>query len=649
MILVCLAAVPASWAQTAEAGKTHFENRCAGCHGGDGNGGEHGPAILNRLGTRNDEELAAFIRQGLPARGMPPTVLPDAGMKQLVSHLRTIQPRRRQAPIVRGKVETVDGRSLEGVILGKSSREVQLKTDDDKIHLLRKQGEKYRTATSQQDWPTYHGNLGGNRYSAMNQINAGNVARLAPAWMFNFTSTSRLQTTPIVVEGIMYVTSANECYALDAGSGKQLWHFQRPVTKGLVGNAAGGFNRGAAVSGDRLFMVTDHAHILALNRFTGAVLWDTEMADYRQNYNATGAPIVVGNLVVSGTAGGEEGVRGFVAAYDQTTGKEAWRFWTVPKPGEPGSETWKGVDIEHGGAPTWFTGTYDPALDLVYWPTGNASPDLNGDNRLGDNLYACSILAIEAKTGKLKWYYQFTPHDEWDWDATEPPVLLDINWKGQPRKLLVQANRNGFLYILDRQTGKLLQGTPFVKKLTWAKGIGEDGRPILNPNQTPSPEGSLICPSLSGATNHFSTSYNPGTGMYYVQTLESCAVYVKRPATWAAGRGFWGGTTRQAPGDTQQKVLRAFDLQTGKAVWELPQEGSGASWGGVLSTAGGLVFFGEDSGDFMAADANTGKPVWRFPTNHLWRASPITYMFDGKQHIAVAAGASILSFALAGN
>ena len=245
-------------------------------------------------------------------------------------------------------------------------------------------------------------------------------------------------------------------------------------------------------------MVTDHAHVIALNRFTGALLWETEMADWRQNYNATGAPLVVGNLVVTGTSGGDEGVRGFVAAYDQASGKEVWRFWTVPRPGEPKSETWQGKGIEHPGATTWLTGTYDPELDTVYWPTGNPSPDLIGDDRGGDNLYSDSIVALNAKTGTLKWHFQFTPHDVWDYDAQETPALIDATWQNRPRKLLVQANRNGFFYVLDRTDGRFLLGKQYAKNVTWASGLTAEGRPIVVPNMEPSLEGKRVCPSLDG-------------------------------------------------------------------------------------------------------------------------------------------------------
>jgi alcohol dehydrogenase (cytochrome c) len=370
------------------------------------------------------------------------------------------------------------------------------------------------------------------------------------------------------------------------------------------------------------------------------------MADWRQNYNATGAPLVVGNLVVTGTSGGDEGVRGFVAAYDQATGKEAWRFWTVPRPGEPKSETWQGKGIEHPGATTWLTGTYDPQLDTVYWPTGNPSPDLIGDDRGGDNLYSDSVVALDAKTGRLKWHFQFTPHDVWDYDAQETPALVDATWQGRPRKLLVQANRNGFFYVLDRTDGTFLLGKQYAKTVTWASGLTAQGRPMTVPNMEPSLEGKRVCPSLEGSSNWYSTSFNPATGLYYVQTNDKCGVFTKTPMEWEAGKGFMGGSFKQAPGEPAQRVLRAIDIQTGRIVWELPQTGNVDSWGGVLSTAGGVVIFGEDSGSLMAADATSGKPLWSFQTSQLWKASPMTYSFDNQQYVAVASGPNIIAFGL---
>src|SRR5580765_8670509 len=388
-------------AQPRTTGKAAYRQLCARCHGADGRGGEFAPDIVARAAAKSDAELGALIRQGVPAKGMPPSALTTDAMRGLIAFIRTFRENTDDAP-ARLSV-TSDKGPLQGVVLTQSATGLALRDDDGRIHLLRRAGDQYRTVTSQADWPTYNGQPTGSRFSALTGIDTANVGRLAPAWTFTLDGASRLEVTPVVVDGVMYVTTANECYALDAGSGRQLWHFKRPRTRGLSGDAAGGINRGVAVAGDRVFMVTDHAHVIALSRSTGAVLWDAAMADWRLNYGATSAPLAAGGLVISGTSGGDEGIRGFLAAFDQATGREVWRVWTVPKPGEPGSETWRGKDIEHGGAPTWFTGSYDAALDLVYWPTGNPGKEYNGDDRQGDNLYANSILALERKTGKLKW------------------------------------------------------------------------------------------------------------------------------------------------------------------------------------------------------------------------------------------------------
>jgi alcohol dehydrogenase (cytochrome c) len=628
-------------------GRTQFEGHCVVCHGKDGNGGELGPAILTRIGNYSDAELATLIHEGLPNSGMPRNNLTDAETRALITFLQSLKTSAEGVPLARATVSLTGGGTLAGAVLNKSSQEMQLLADSDqKVHLLRKDGTGYRAVTSQSDWPTYHGDVGGNRYTTLNQINKSNVTKLAPKWIFPLVNTSPLEGTPVVVSGIMYMTSANECYALDAGSGRQIWHYQRRKTRSLVGNAAGGINRGAAVAGDKVFMATDNAHVIALNRYTGKLLWDTEMADWHLNYNATGAPMTVGNLVISGVAGGDEGARGFVAAFDQSTGKEAWRFWTVPKPGEPGSETWKGRDIDHPSGATWLTGTYDAQLDTIYWPTGNPGPDLNGDERGGDNLYASSLVALDAKTGRMKWYFQYTPHNVWDWDAQQPPVLVDTVWNGQPRKLILHANRNGFFYVLDRTNGKLLLAKPFVKKLTWASGIDANGRPVLIPGQEPTAAGNSVCPSLLGGTNWFSTSFNPATKLYYVQTLERCSSFTKTAMDWKAGTGYFGGSFGDAPGDVPQKILRAINIETGAIAWELRQTGTGNSWGGTLSTASGLVFFGEDSGSLMAADAVSGKTLWEFPAHQIWKASPMTYSFDGKEFVAVASGSNLIAFGL---
>jgi len=502
------------------------------------------------------------------------------------------------------------------------------------------------------DWPTYHGRLSGNRHSSLGQIHTGNVAQLAPKWIFSIPNARRLEVTPVVVDGVMYVTTANRAYALDAQSGRQIWRYQRPLTKGLVGDAAGAINRGVAVLDDKVFMVTDHAHLIALHRLTGRLLWDVEMADYRQHYGATSAPLVVKDLVISGISGGDEGVRGFLDAYKASTGERVWRFWTIPAPGEPLSETWVGnalppsVVLQHGCAATWLTGTYDPQANLLYWTTGNPCPDYNGDERKGDNLYSDSVLALEPETGKLRWYYQYTPHDLHDWDAQQTPMLIDAEFQGRRRQLLAQANRNGFFYVLDRITGALLLAKPFVEQLTWASGIGPDGRPQVLSGGAPTPAGMKVCPAVEGATNWMSTSYNPEAGLFYVMALEKCVIYSKSTEPWERGKSFYGGGTREVPDEPGRKYLRAIDVQTGKIVWQYPQIGPGNSWGGTLSTTGGLVFFGDDSGAFAAVEAKSGKPLWYFHTNELWKASPMTYLAGGKQYVAVAAGSNILAFGL---
>jgi alcohol dehydrogenase (cytochrome c) len=321
-----LLAAPAAMAQDADPGRVVFEARCARCHGSDGNGAEMGPAIRGRLAGRNDQQLVTLIREGLPGQGMPAIQVSDAEMGPLTRFLRTLQTRMgREKPVVRAQVTTTDGKSLEGEVLNQGFDDMQLRTGDKRIHLLRRVGERFREVTSSGDWPGYNGDPGGNRYTTLSQITKANVARLTPKWMFSVPNASRLQVTPVVTGGLMYVSVANECYALDAGSGREVWHYRRPVTRGT---AAGGTNRGVATAGDRVFMETDNAHMIAIDRFTGELIWDTELADSRQSYFATSAPLAVGNLIIGGTGGGEHGTRGFLAALDQATGKEVWRFWT---------------------------------------------------------------------------------------------------------------------------------------------------------------------------------------------------------------------------------------------------------------------------------------------------------------------------------
>jgi alcohol dehydrogenase (cytochrome c) len=494
------------------------------------------------------------------------------------------------------------------------------------------------------EWPTYAGDLSGNRHSALHQINAQNAGQLQLQWTYPL-ATPGTQTTPVVADGVMYVTAPGEVCALDSRTGSDIWCYTRPNARPQgeqnagVRNASREPNRGVALLGDRLFYATADAHLLCINRLTGAVMWDVVMPETPGRFSATAAPLVVGDLVISGIGGGDGPLRGFLAAYKATTGQQVWRFWTVPKRGEPGSETWSGKAIETGGGATWVTGSYDVGSGLLYWTTGNPFPATDGDDRKGLNLYTNCVLALEAKTGKLRWYYQFTPHDLHDWDATEPLLLVDTKYRGRDRKLLLQANRNGFFYVLDRTNGEVLLGKPFVRKLNWASGIGPDGVPQLLPANLPTAAGVKGCPAVRGATNWYATAFNPDTRLLYVMAVEDCSIYRQ-----SQRGGYFGYRDTSDPGE---KYLRALDIETGKIAWEIKQVGSPESnYSGVLSTAGGLLFYGETGGTFAAVEAKTGRTLWRFDGNASWRASPMTYMVNGRQYVAIASGSNILSFAL---
>jgi alcohol dehydrogenase (cytochrome c) len=496
------------------------------------------------------------------------------------------------------------------------------------------------------DWPSYNGQLSGNRYTELAQITPDNIRKLAPKWIYPGGAGRGLEVTPIVVDGIMYVTRVNSASALDARTGREIWRYSRPQTKNLTGDASSGINRGVAVLGDRVFIVTDNAHLLALHRVNGALLWDVTMADSNKHYGSTSAPLIAGDLVIAGVSGGDEGIRGQLNAFSASTGEHVWRFWSIPAPGDPEASSWVGRALEHGCGATWLTGTFDNETNTLVWPIGNPCPDFNGDERKGDNLYTDSVVALDPQTGKLKWHYQFTPHDLHDWDATETPMLVDMNYQGEPRKLLLQGNRNGFFYVLDRTNGKFLAASPFVKKLTWASKIAPDGRPVLAEGWQPTIEGTEVCPSMDGASNWMSTVYHPGTGLFYLMALEKCNIFSKNSEWWKQGESFYGGSARPVTAEQPRKFLRAMDPQTGKIVWEYEQTGPGAAWGGLLGTASGLLFACDDDGAFTALNAKTGAPLWNFPVGAHWHASPMTYMVDGKQYIAVAVNSSIIAFGL---
>jgi len=507
--------------------------------------------------------------------------------------------------------------------------------------------EMLQAAPVADNWPSYNGDYTGQRFSQLADITAGNVHRLAAQWMFHSNASDRLEGTPVVINGIMLMTAANDAYALDARTGRVIWHYARPVTEGLIDDASAHHNRGVAVWKSRVYMETDNAHLLCLDARSGHLIWDVEYADTKtQNYGATSVPLVVKDLVLVGTSGGDDGVRGFLAAYDAQTGALRWKLWTIPAPGEPGSESWPGETYLRGGGTTWMPGTYDPALNTIYWGTGNAAPDFDGSGRPGDNLYTASVLAIDPDTGKMRWHFQFTPHDVYDYDGQETPVLIDTTWQGQPRKLLVQANRNGYVYILDRTNGAFLTATPFLDTINWAKGIDPRGRPIYS-GIMPTPAGAKICPGYAGGTNWYAPTYNPQLGQFFFLSFTGCNIYYsgQTPQTYKFGEAFYSTGTKRVPGETGRRILQSYDVNKGTFAWRYSQTPGNGS-GGALATAGGLIFFGDDSDAFEAVEAATGKPLWHFNTGQPINASPMSYAYAGRQYVAIAAGSNVISFAL---
>jgi alcohol dehydrogenase (cytochrome c) len=501
-----------------------------------------------------------------------------------------------------------------------------------------------RAETEPGNWLTYSGNYQGHRFSPLKQINTTNVAGMKPLWMYQMRDLGKVVATPIVVDGILYLSEKPHVVtALDGKTGRPLWTYRRPVPPDIRG-CCGQPARGLAILDDLLYFGTMDAKLVALDMHTGKPRWEVTVADYKLGHSITVAPLALKDKIIVGIAGGEFGIRGFLDAYDARTGKQCWRLWTIPGPGEPGHETWEGDSWKTGGAPTWVTGAYDPELNLLYWGTGNPGPDWNGDDREGDNLYSDSLLAIDPDTGKLKWHFQFTPHDEHDWDANQTPVLIDGTIKGRPRKLVVTANRNGFYYVLDRVTGEFLRGEPFIKQ-TWAKGLDPKGRPIRLPNTFPTTEGTVVYPGIGGGTNWQAPSWSPLTRLFYVMAQDNQRhEYFKNNEPYRPGELFEGGGFRNLPGDEPPGVVKAIEAETGKIRWEFRMYSYVMA--GVLSTAGGLVFGASGEGHFVAFDAESGKPLWRFQTGARILANPISYQVGGKQQVAISSGQTLLVFGI---
>jgi alcohol dehydrogenase (cytochrome c) len=493
-------------------------------------------------------------------------------------------------------------------------------------------------------WLSYAGDYTGQRFSPLTQITPANAAQLTPQWTYQTGVPGRFEASAIVVDGILYLSGwDNHVWAVDARSGREIWHYRRQLPQNLA-ICCGRVNRGLAIYRDRLYMATLDARLVALDMKTGSVVFDVEIDDYKRGYSSTPAPLVVKDKVIVGHAGADYALRGFLDAYDANTGARAWRFWTVPENGEPGGDTWPAIARIRGGGATWKTGSYDPDLNLIYWGTGNPGPDLNGADRQGDNLFTSAIVALDADTGKLRWHFQFTPHDTHDWDAAQMPVLADISLKGRARKVVMLANRNGFFYVLDRATGEFLLGRPFVKT-TWAETLATDGRPVLLPNSDPNEQGSRTCPGPLGGTNFNSPSYSRSTELFYVMTRQdTCVTFFAWKQEPQFGQLFLGGGFGSDAGGGGYGALVAIDPVTGLTKWAFKL--ISPSWGGVLSTAGGVVFSGDNEGNALAIDARTGGLLWRYQTGAAIYAPPTTYLLDGRQHVLIPAGTTLTAFAL---
>ena len=494
------------------------------------------------------------------------------------------------------------------------------------------------------NWLMYSGTLDSQRFSRLEQIHNRNVGKLELKWAYQIPQIDRAETVPLVVDGVMFITeSPSNLVAVDAATGRVYWRYDHELPDDLR-ICCGRNNRGVAILGETLYMSTLDAHLVAIDARTGNLLWDKEVGDYKAGYSKTAAPLIVKDKVVTGIAGGEFGIRGFLDAYDAETGSLEWRTHTIPGPDHPDNQTWAGDSWRTGGSPTWITGSYDPDLDLVYWGTGNPGPDWNGDVRMGDNLYSDSALALDGNTGEMAWYFQFTPHDVHDWDAIQVPILADIEFNGEPRKVMMWANRNAFYYTLDRETGEFLVGKPYARQ-TWAEGLDEKGRPIRLPDTFPTPEGTIVSPTVLGGTNWWSPAYSPRTGLLYVNAFDGEAEFFIRDEEYREGDRFTGGGSQSVlPNAKYFSAIRALDPRTGDRRWEFPIEPR--STAGALTTAGDLVFSGSGDGYFYALDAVSGEELWHISVGRTVHAAPMTYAVNGKQYVTVAAGNVVYTFGL---
>jgi alcohol dehydrogenase (cytochrome c) len=499
------------------------------------------------------------------------------------------------------------------------------------------------------DWLSYSGGYKSERFSPLGQINPANVSQLKVMWAYQMQAAGIAgaglqETTPLVANGIMYLTEApSSVTALDARTGNLLWHWKPDISEEVLNIGFPRINRGVALLDDSVFVATLEARLFALDAISGAVRWEATVADNSVGFSLTLAPLALDGKIIVGVSGAEAGIRGFIDAYDSNTGEQLWRTFTVPEPGEPGSETWRGEAWQTGGGSTWLTGSFDAELNTLYWTTGNPAPDWNGDLRPGDNLFTCAVLALNPDTGEMLWHFQYTPHDTHDWDANQIPVLIDGEFEGKQRKLLALADRNAFYYLIDRETGEYLLGEEYSYQ-TWAEGIDDLGRPIVKLNTEPTREGNLVWPSLQGATNWFSPSYNPITGQFFVPNRRMGAIYYKADVEYTPGAPFLGGGEQALDGDQASGAIVALDAMTGRQEWEF--ELLTPPWSGVMATGGGLVFGSSAEGVFFALDAATGNPLWNFNSGAHIRTNPMGFAVDDNQRVAIVGGRTLFVFGL---
>lgn len=608
-----------------------FRSECASCHGIGGTG-PTGPDLTTgpyRYGI-SDWALFKTISEGIPGTAMQGLDVAEDSIWRLVTYVRWL---------------AADAAEEDSAAVAPPPRVTFERLVD--------------ASDEPQNWLTYGGDYTSRRFSRLVGIDRENVRQLELLWVRQlYTSDAHVETSPLVVDDVMFITEPpSNILALDARTGHVLCRYTRSVPRDLR-LCCGRINRGAAVLGNRVFLGTMDAHLVALDARNGNPLWDTEVADYETGYSITTAPLAVKDKVLIGVAGGEFGIRGFLDAYDAASGKRMWRFYTVPGPGEPGHDTWEGESWRTGGGPTWMTGSYDPELDLIYWGTGNPAPPWNGGVRRGDNLYTNSVVALDADSGEIEWHFQFLPHDVHDLDANQAPVLVDRDYHGEPRELMLWANKNAFFYVLDRRTGEFLLGGELAEQ-TWAAGLDSVGRPIPRPEADPSPQGTLVSPGGQGGTNWWLPSYSPATGLFYVPVIPSSAsVHYTGRDEYEPGKTYLGSGILHLSAQMPEKAIRAFDPETGKVVWEYrfpPLTERGASVedrflrantvGGTLATAGDLVFAGADD-LFVAVDARSGDLLWKMMVGGQIIAPPVTCLTDSRQQVTVAAGRALFTFAL---